>query len=177
MFNPPPGEKAREITLDDLRKVAHAWGLPSPDNDALTGRDIAGGIAVVGRINERAWVSESKTDGDAQPARRVAGVIHEKYPLGDQAAYEVDAAGLAGEIFEPGDIVLTVPFDRYRSQPQARDLIVVRRRRGDLVNLTLRRAHFEDGRLALKPVLQGASEVTDADELTGLVVGFLRYQV
>lgn len=177
MLNPPPGEKAREITSIDLKKVADAWGLNPPDFDALTGRQILGGVAVVGRINERAWVDDAQIATDQAPVRRVAGVIHERYPLADQAAYEIDAPGLDGEIFEPGDIVLTVPFARYRSQPQPRDLIVVRRRRGDLANLTLRRATLEAGTIVLRPVLDGAATVEDGDELLRLVVGFMRYDV
>lgn len=172
MLSPKEGEKPRRVSYEEVETIARHFGVDAPTAGELRYAEQAGAVPVRGRISERVWVADLAGKVD----REIGAVMHRSYPLSDQSAYQIDAAGLPGEVYEPGDYLITVPFSSYRARPLVKDLIVVKREKDGLVSYGLRRANEEKGHIVLEPVLEGADPSSDG-ELFALVIGFHRSYV
>ncbi len=158
----------RDVTYDEVLKIAAALGVPEPKTGGLKPSADFGGVPVRGRVADHAWVSD--TASAIQPVQMVGAIIHQRFPVKDQSAYQIDAPAVADEPFRRGDYVVAVPFEKYRSRALPGDLLVLIRRRAGLLNYTLRRAVSEGDRIVLKPVLEN-SEMDAEWQIHALVIG------
>lgn len=118
--------RERAIKVEELDKIADYLGEPPPGH----GMPMAAFAPCVGRIGT-AWYEP----GQAPPStRRVAPVLER--PDLRQESYEVDARVMD---VPAGSILLVAPIDRNVS-PRDGDLVVIRRTRAGLENVTLSRA-------------------------------------
>lgn len=136
-------------------------------SDTLRPAGHIGGIVVQGRIGSHIWQLDAHPYSD----KRIGSPILD-YPIEQQSAFELDASSDDGE-FRRGDFVYAVPFEAYRQRPLPGDILVLRRRNGDLSSyLLVRAAMRRGGHIDLRPVLPGNDDT--GGELIGLVIGTYR---
>ena len=108
------------------------------------------------------------------PEPRLAGL--------EQYATRIDGTDF-NRILKPGDYAIFVPFDGIRTAPQDGDIVEVERKRGDVVETTVRRVRIRGGAVELWPEsddpawqkpLRLADGGRDRAEITGYYVGLLR---
>lgn len=98
----------------------------------------------------------------AYPDHRVAGL--------KQHSVRIEGTD-CNKLFAFGDIVIFVPFSAVRAAPREGDIVEIERRKGDLVETTIRRVHLEDGVIefwpeSTDPKWQEPFRVTDIHKIT-----------
>lgn len=127
------------------------------------------GVRMAGVLGDRVW-----TRPDEEPQQRYIGAVSTEYPISEQAAYTLFEQTPDGR-YQAGDVVFTVPWDKYRTAPLADDLVVVKSERDGLVRYSLRIAVARGGRVSLTPLGdQSSQKHDDAEQPIGLMIGFYR---
>lgn len=124
------------------------------------------GVRMVGTIGDHVWLAQT----DDSPS--YVGAVSSEYDISEQSAFKLFEATPDGE-FLVGDVIYTVPFDKYRQRPLKGDLIVTRTERDGLERYSLREAAVVGA--TLKLVRLGDHSVpSEKEEPLGLMIGFYR---
>ena len=141
----------RPFRVDEIQDICRYLGVQPP---GLSLRAPEAGAPVIvsfqGQIGGAMW-------HESQPKieRRELPASNPMFPARDQVAWEVygrvPSLGL-----QTGDVAICVPFSTYRHEPLANDLVIVKRERTGLEQLTMARVSAQG---KLLPMFEGSTDV------------------
>jgi len=166
----------RNVSGEELILLMEFFGGSAYAPKELREVEMAGGVAVVGRIGENIWTKAG--GGDVPTKQTFVGAVVSEYPVEDQSAYILEETTPDHE-YRAGDMIYTVPFTTYRSRPLPDDVVVILTFQGGFERFTLRRATAADGGVSLQPLFPDRKIFRPSDNveaIVGLVIGFFRPQ-
>lgn len=114
----------RALRTDEIESIAAFLGLtiPAPPPSIQKAAGSIQGVKVVGLIDYGGWVDQRIA---ARKRPEVVGaVIDVRWPIAEQAAYQIASAPAVPSRLREGDYILTVPYPKYRVRPLPGDVIV-----------------------------------------------------
>lgn len=166
----------RKLRADELPIIARYLEVDPPIASHKGDASVHVGLVTVTEIAARGvWREASAVPMLSETL--VPIVPDSRYYGMDQFAVRVDTA----DFFKAGDFAVFVPFGEIRKNPRDRDIVLIKRSRGDLVETTIRRVSMRGDviNLVSEPEVAGASpEVIPYDhsttEIVGLFIGLFR---
>lgn len=132
----------RGVKADEMVAIEAISGLPAPKRSAKVP-----GLPLLGKVAAGVW-KEIVENQDEPPRRPVAP--DPRYPEEAQFLLEVEGQSI-NKIAAHGSLLTCVDLHVAGLEPRPRDLVVVRRRRGALLETTVKRLQMVNGALELWP--------------------------
>lgn len=138
----------RRVQLDEVKKIETFLNLPAPTG--ITPAPQPKGVRFMGLIDAHQWQEGRNIQPESQSF--IAAHLDERYPPELQVHFRVGSQSKSKRITD-GDYVIAVPFDRFRSAPIAKDLVIYKRCRGQLRQYVIREARpTPSGHVEMTPI-------------------------